>query len=756
MIPVKKQKLRYEGDISLVYHLPMYEKVDIQAMIDEAYARGEREITIPRGAYLVFPKEEEKGHIVFNGMKDFTVNAYGVVLLFQNYHKSGLRFTYSDNITIRGMSTDWEDMIHTQAKLIDIAPDRSYMDFEVDLGYPMFEQSDVDKGIGVAGALYHDFDGRWITGGSRFDFSTKKLELLGGRRFRFHNAKCNILDDFKVGDYFCPMVPEVWPAGTNVSITSNGAVHFEDYTAWSSPISCIAECSTDGGSTYRNVKICPGPKPLGADHRRILSMSGDGFHLTSVRKGPLIEDTYFEGLTDDGINIHGIYSVVGEKLADNKYLVLNHGRFDYRPGDELRFYDENLNLTHRVHVTAARDVTEAHKDEKPLSFRVPCATFTTYYYYEVEVDEPIDAKYRDWVVNAGCIGAGFVFRNCTFYNIRPRGALIKSSNGIVENCVFDHITGGAIKIIPENNWLECDYSSNIIVRNNIIRHCGFEYDFGGCGIVVEGYEAIEHRNIVIENNLFEDNYHRELHISSAKDVTVRGNTFSKRHSLVLPEGRDLAPCVYLNKSENVTFADNIYPEDRLAGIYGVETKGIAFDTPYTLGSWASESIVGPQGRSGWSWQYAPIGTNDYHDYPNWQAGHGQENGWWNGEFGDYNDGCILRLWWDTYMCPGTRSDAVKTYTCPKDGILAMTYTEPIKAGDILDETDGIRVAILKNDERIFPANGEWQEVPLFREYLREIHTVSVKAGDRIHFRVNMNQIPKGNGTSWNPLVYYIA
>ena len=85
MISVNKQVLRYEGDISEVYHLPMYEKVDIQAMIEDAYARGEREITIPRGAYRLWPKEGRRGHVSFENMRDFTVNAYGVVLVFQNH-----------------------------------------------------------------------------------------------------------------------------------------------------------------------------------------------------------------------------------------------------------------------------------------------------------------------------------------------------------------------------------------------------------------------------------------------------------------------------------------------------------------------------------------------------------------------------------------------------------------------------------------------------------------------------------------------
>ena len=755
MISVNKQVLRYEGDISEVYHLPMYEKVDIQAMIEDAYARGEREITIPRGAYRLWPKEGRRGHVSFENMRDFTVNAYGVVLVFQNHHKEGLFFTKSDNITVRGMATDWEDPIHTQCKLIYRDPEGMYMDFEVDEGYPMYEQSDIDKGDGVAGALYHDHTGLWITGAERFDFSLKKLELLGGRRFRFHTPITAIRDDFQVGDYFCPMVAGVRPYGHNVLIVANGAVHFEDYTAWSSPISCIAECHTEGGSTYRNVKIMPGPKPLGAKHRRILSMSGDGFHLTSVRKGPLIEETYFEALTDDGINIHGLYSMLHKRLAPRKVIIADHGRLDYRPGDELRFYNEQLDLVQRVHVIGAKEITGEIKEEDKIVVKLAYSTFRPYYYFEVEIDEDVKIDRGDWVVNANCVGDGFIFRGCTFYNMKPRGALIKSSNGIVENCVFDHVAGGGVKIITEHNWLECDYSTNVTVRNNIFRRCGFHNNYCGAAIVIDGEQAIEHRNIVIENNYFEDNYNREIQMACTDGVIIRNNRFGKTHPLMRPEGFDLHPCIYMNKCKNVTLEGNTYPEDRLVGVRGHEVENLKTDAPFTLGSWASEAVFGGQGRGGWHWQYAPLGTNEYHDYPNYIGGHGQENGWWNGEFHDFTDGCVLRLWWDTYLCPGTRSDVSKTYVCPKDGKLAVTYTEPIKAGDIFDETDGPRVCILKNDERIWPLDKEWQDIPLFKQYMREIHTVDVKAGDEIRFRVNMHEIANGNGTSWNPLVYYI-
>lgn len=210
----------------------------------------------------------------------------------------------------------------------------------------------------------------------------------------------------------------------------------------------------------------------------------------------------------------------------------------------------------------------------------------------------------------------------------------------------------------------------------------------------------------------------------------------------------------MSKSKNITFENNTYAPDRFTGIVGTETENIVTDVPFYPGSWASDCIPGPQGRGGWHWQYAPIGTEDWKDFPTWVNGKVDYNGWWNGNDENTEDGCVLRLWWDTYLCPGTKSDVCRAYTCPKDGTLVITEAEPIKAGDILDDTDGVLVKIQKNEETVWPTDKEWQEIPLFRQHLQEIRTVSVKKGDVIRFRVNKNQIDCGNGTSWNPLVYY--
>ncbi len=754
MIFAPQQPLRYEGELSRSYGLPMYEKVDIQKMIQDAYDAGEKEITIPRGAYRIWP-QETGGHINLFGMKDFTINAYGVTFVYQSTRKSGLVIKNSDNLTIRGLSSDFEPLIFMQYRVTKIAPDRSWLEFEMDRGYGRITQEDIDKKWSIEGPVYDGVTGRFVEGSIKMVIYLAYAEMIDDYHFRYNLPLDRQFDFLKEGDYVCPINVANRPgAGVNTSITESGAMHFEDYTCYSSPISCICETFSDGGSTFKNLKIMPGPKPYAADHKRLLSMSGDGFHSTHVRKGASFEDSYWEGLADDGINIHGLYAVIEKRVDAHTIIIGNHDkRQGYRVGDKLRFYNEKLELTETVTVKSAKKLPD-YVSDNPIAIRLAAAVFHIADYAMVEVEESVTSERGDWVVNANCNSSGFSIRNCTFFNLTPRGVLIKGSDGIVENCFFDTCMHCGIRVTPEHEWIESDYSHNVIIRNCHIRRCGGRSGYTGYGISVNGHEAIEQRNIIIENCIFEDNYNRDLHITCGQDIIVRNNVFGKVNATNTCRGQEYNPCVKVNWSKRVTFENNTYPEGRHAGVIGAEVEDIVTDVPYTAGSWSDECIWGEQGRGGWEWQYSPIGTNEYLNY-HWIGGKGAKNAWWAGEFEDFTHGCVSRLWWDTYMYPGTESDAVKTYTCPRDGKVAIGTKEPIKAGDFFDKTDGVLVKILKNDETIFPEDGGWQAVPLFKQLDNDIITCEVKAGDKLHFRVNQNQISCGNGTSWAPFVFYV-
>ena len=744
MIPAQKQPLRFEGEISRAYGLPLYEKVDIQQKILDAYAAGEKEITIPRGAYRITPREGANAHVILSDMHNFTINAYGVVFLYQNTAMGGLRIENSSEISVNGLTTDYEELIFTQCKLVEIGPERSYTVFEFDDGYGRFTQEDIEKGGTVVGPMCSSKTNFWVEGMERMVLFLDRIELLdGGKRFRYNLPLTTTDNRMEIGDYYCAKHVDT-ETGTAVVTLYSGSVHFKDVTVWGSPVSCISECYGEGGSTYENVRIVPGPTPYGASHPRLLSMSGDYFHLKALRKGPVLSNLYLYGSNDDAINVHGIYSAVDQVLAPNKLIIANHGKYDYRPGDTIRFYDKGVNRICTATVEASHEITADYTPETPLRIKLESAIFRVFYYHEVTLKTPVAVTRGDWVVNENAICAGFTLRDSVIFNICARGIGMKTSNALVENCVFDQCCMGGIRIMPEHDWMECDYSQNIVIRNNTFRRCGARNGFSANGLSINGHEAIEHRDILIENNVFEDNYNRDLHISCGRNITVRNNQFGAVHPTNQNLGREHNAVVHIDRSYGVTLENNTYTAPDRPVVVGPDTKDIKTDKPATLGSWSNLFIQGQQGRGGWHWQYAAVGSDEYHDFPIYDY---DKRGWYTE---DEANGCIRKTWWDTYMLPSPTTDVVKTYVCPQDGVLAMSTIEPIKAADLLDDTDGIRVCIRKNDAVL-----DWQEVPLFKPLPCHIYTVAVKAGDKIHFRVNHNQIPCGYTASWAPFVYYV-
>ena len=77
----QKEPLTHEGMLSQVYGLPLYEQVDVQKMIEDAYNAGKKEIVIPKGAYRLPARDRGNTHILLSEMKDFIDSAYDVVIL---------------------------------------------------------------------------------------------------------------------------------------------------------------------------------------------------------------------------------------------------------------------------------------------------------------------------------------------------------------------------------------------------------------------------------------------------------------------------------------------------------------------------------------------------------------------------------------------------------------------------------------------------------------------------------------------------
>jgi hypothetical protein len=332
----------------------------VQRGITEAYRTGQKRIVIPAGTYYIKPPSAGS-HLQFHGMSDFEIDARDVHFVFTDQTRGGIEFLNCRSVRLRGASIRFETPPFTQAVVEGIAPDGAWYDVRVEKGYPTnFD----DARYFPAQPIGYLFDSktRWWKPGT-YDLYGQAIKRLGTDRFRvFWNVPAGPrLHPVAVGDLmgFRGSGPH------NVTIVTSTRVSLIGVTIYNAGSFAVWESGGDGDNHY-SITVKRGPRPPEAVTDPLFSSTADAFHSTDVRKGPVLEQCYFEAMADDGIAIHGTYSLV--LRAEGNKFVINHGNF--RPGDPLRLFDPGCSskpITALSRGTLSREVRWAASLSRPNS-----------------------------------------------------------------------------------------------------------------------------------------------------------------------------------------------------------------------------------------------------------------------------------------------------------------------------------------------------------------------------------------------------
>ena len=738
------EPITHEGMLSTVYGLPFYEKVDVQKMIDDAYLSGQKELTLPKGAYRLWPRGDQDvidTHILLKDMHDFTLNAYDVVFVYQDLTVCGLQLLNCQRVQINGLTVDYESTGHAQCKITGFDPEDRYFTVHVDEGY-QYELDNPSITPDEFATAFYDKDTRLLIEDMRGlgYFTRDCVEDLGDRNLKIHtHLTTDQKDRLRIGDFFILGSRPIM-RGTTYTIDCSD-VTYKDYTVWSG-LFAVAERGTKKRTKYLNFRVVPGPKPYGATEERIRSTAGDAAHMRSCYEGALMENCYCENMGDDGVNFYGLFSRVAEQVGENTLIIAERLPLGFAPGERLRIYDREVSKIGEFTVILAAPMP---KDYRPasdtLNRNMGCASFEANAYYKVILDRRLRVSAGDWVSNTAHVGNGFILRNNTYRNLPSRGVLIKANDGLIENCTFDHCGATGVQIRPEIDWVESGYSHRITIRNNTFIDCG-ERGGDNSVIMVSGHKAHDQRDIVIEGNRFISSHSVEVGLGCAQGVTLRDNHFG------IDSKTDSLPCVFLRNGRDFWFFDNRFSGNRVPVASGSTPQEIYGIAPASF-SVASDAIMSlKQGFDGWTFDYAPIGKDEYTPLNYYSNGGNRPDGWWQDEEGNETYGCILSWWANTYMHPGTDYDVAKTYTCPRDGRVLLDAMSLIVGSP---SEDGINIAIFKNTEVLLPWETWYDGV---NRRFSPI-TVDVCAGDQLHFRVNKNGNNEDDGLDWNPSVLYV-
>ena len=484
----------------------------VEQAILESYRAGEHHIVIPPGTYRLTPRGRSS-HLELHDISDFAIDAVGVEFVFTDQTRGGIDFRNCRNVRLSGATIRYQTPPFTQGVVVSTSNGGATYVVQIEKGYPT-NLDDARYFPAQPIAYLFDQKTRWWKPGT-YDLYGTAIARLGQDRFR---VDWNRAQPAAPGD----LVAFRGSGSHNVTLVNCARMEITGVTIFNAASFAVWESQGDGGNRY-TVAVKRGPRPLGARTDPLFSSTADAFHSVEMRRGPVLERCEFESMGDDGIAIHGIYSFVFE--ARGNTLVLNHNSF--RPGDPLRLLDPHGRPVGEAVVATVRSLDRFTNTRK--SGRISLADNTQGPFYEVKLDHPLMADFDYLASNPAAVGSGYVLRGNTIRNHRARGMLLKADNGLVEGNTIEGSTMGGIVLTPEFWWNEASYSSNVTIRHNTIRHVALAPDQLGA-VVIAALETAPiagcgHRNILLEDNRFEDLNGVNLLITSACDVLVKNNIF---------------------------------------------------------------------------------------------------------------------------------------------------------------------------------------------------------------------------------------
>jgi hypothetical protein len=287
----------------------------------------------------------------------------------------------------------------------------------------------------------------------------------------------------------------------------------------------------------------------------VLSASADAFHIVGLPNGPRVLSSVLEGHNDDGIAIHGSYSLVVDYATGNTSTIPaasspTAGAFqlwvtsaDYGENDLLKLYAPNFLLASTLRVVSVADPMPHGRYNPPhnTSHTMPNKKLLPephawYQLLTVTTDDgsppPADVGFDYVIFNTHRSCSGFNIVNNTIRNHRARGLLVKASNGLIHGNHIENSTLGGMVITPELNWGEGDYASNLNVTNNTVRSvCTGKQCYGGIALGAKdpsnsfaGGPPYGHSSIRIVGNRLEAISQMSLWVSSVDGVEIVGNT----------------------------------------------------------------------------------------------------------------------------------------------------------------------------------------------------------------------------------------
>lgn len=497
---------------------------DLPGFIDAAIKAGSKRVVVPAGRYRVAPKNGR--HLIFKDLADVEIIADGVEMVCTQTVEA-IAFDGCRNVHLKGLTVDYDPLPFTEAHITALAPDKSWVEFEVIDGYP---ETSLEERIEIYDPATRELR-RETTGWSKEfqSLSHHRYRVAKHRSYRFNAEN----DTEQVGDIL--VTNNAFPAkagGHAIVLSQCTGVKLEDVTVYASPCFGFLEERCDE-STYLRCRIdrrAAEDDPVKRGFARMRSLDADAFHSNEAAKGPAIVDCTAKFQGDDCVNIHGVYHFV--TASHGKTLrVAALGRMTIEPGDVVEFLPFAGERPADAVAVGIQPDAGISDEEKAFIRKISLNESNKQRlleghakFFKVTLDREVPLPMGSAVCSAGRVGNGFAVKVCDFGYNRSRGILIKASHGEVSGNKISHGWMAAMLIAPEFWWFEAASSSDLVIKDNIIDGCrrpSIEV------IALDGngrpLPSGAHRDIRITGNRIAHSEWPNIRVTSTNKLVISGN-----------------------------------------------------------------------------------------------------------------------------------------------------------------------------------------------------------------------------------------
>ena len=525
-------------------------------------SKSSAEVYFPAGIYRVSSSNEYALQLCY--ITDVSLKGEGTnsILLVSNPENGCIGFVNSTNVGTVGLTVDYDPLPFTQGTITAVDIINGSFDLMIDPDYPLLSLpafSIAESKWGLKVDLAREAYDVWA-------YFSSSWTNISGRTWRLTVDDPEYLQDHPLsyGDRYAHMARR-WTA-FDIGFDGCTDVNIKDITVYAAAGLTSGIINSGGKIVVQGLNVSIKP-----DSTRLLSTNGDGVHSAGCSDGLLIENCSFEGMPDDGINIHGRGGVIISNITDTVKRVGTPRAARFFVGDEVQILNNTVGgIRGNAGILSATQINSV--------------------VWEITLDRPMHNLAASWhtgdkVSNISSCGQGSVIRNNYFGSHRGRDILLRSHDITVSNNYFFNPSLAEMAISLQNEYAyysEGPPSYNVNIYENTFDGGTNRWAWTVSSVGIYSYlpnmtcsPTYDSSNVVIKLNKFVNFDSPAIEATSVSDVQITDCTVNSSFGSKI----SLTPVIMLNYADKIQI-DNLYIHDLNSETYaGIHIKNTVPSEP---------------------------------------------------------------------------------------------------------------------------------------------------------------------------------